>query len=817
MSPKKAATAGEDHQGESPEVPASEKGLVCQKCCQSTTLKDSCANGRNALKRNCLDCVATDKCLNRACRKPKEDKPESESQKDRREKAEAQRSQLSKMSNEEKSQWYVKQKEERKLQERGTKRTFCTGVGFVQETQRTQFSQNELDQFQTSDMWCEKMMNLKKYDSLEAAEAAFRIECKKPGAKTKVCRGQTLLAVFQGIEISAGEEHSLEHGVRQRADLTEEADLAEFKEEASSRATKAKWRLDADRQACLEGTLEGPTSLLNVGQDIQNAKAMEAELEAQWMENLEAQQKEKKQAPKAEVIKSIAVETMGAETAIERSFQAMNDAVSRQKALALAAAEESAALETEQMRNEANERQATCDELLPRVCQEIEEQKAKWEEQLQRGSNSKDAQAIHTVAVEVAKSLKEWLQAQNQRSDDESELSLMARYKSAVKDWKAFLGKCKAQSKKKDKAATKANSSAMSSAKLCSGSSWHNLSLCKQAADAFKNNSSLLVDKGMKWHLEKDLLQSPPGWEVAPVTWSEGQAGPFCTSMSDHEYYKFQKVWVAEQMKKTGAAGFLSAAITKTVIAKKVGGLWSKLCSQEALSWLTTDDASVKELFTPQFFQQADQSCQVSLHADFGMPDARLLFEGTMCLVGFPKSKVPGQTLSEKRAWLQNATWDAFSAQASWSVVLKSGMGVVIPGDHCFLAMALSECHGGRIHVLLEQHALRTKAICEEEVADNAALGSLRTGKLLAALESKLAELSEAGPRRRTSAATAAPSAASIAAVPAENAGGGAGAAEGAGEKRAAKRQRTDSAGATAAAPVVVKPRAKDLGQGVKP
>ena len=242
------------------------------------------------------------------------------------------------------------------------------------------------------------------------------------------------------------------------------------------------------------------------------------------------------------------------------------------------------------------------------------------------------------------------------------------------------------------------------------------------------------------------------------------------------------------------------------MIAKKVAGLWGKLCTAEALSWLATEDPSVKELFTPQFFQQADESCQVSLHADFGMPAARLLFEGTMCLVGFPKSKVPGQNLTEKRAWLQNATWDAFHAQVSWSTVLKPGMGVVIPGDHCFLAVALGECHGGRVHLLLENHAFRTQSICQEEVADNAALGALRTGKLLSALDTMLSELANAGPRGRVPPPTPALSASSAAAstpVPAATAGGDAAA------KADEKRQQKRKPESAAAPPVVVKPRVK--------
>lgn len=704
--------------------------LNCQKCAQPTTLRESIPNGRNELRRNCLDCVSTDKWLLRASKKPSG--VESDQQKERREKAEATKSALTKMSPQEKSAWYQKQKDERKQQERGCKRTFSTGVGFVVDEEKQKFAEHELDVFETSEMWCGRMMTLKKFDTLEAAEAAFKLECKKSGAKTKVKRGETLLASFQGVQAKAGSSHSLSHGVRQRADLTEEADLQDFKDEVKSKAEKATWRLESDRQAFLEGTLQGHTPLLNVAQDMAKAKAIEAEMESQWMQTLEATAAQKKEENKKPTnpVKSVGVEAMGVEAAIQRSVQNMNDAVSRQKALQEQAKEDSNLLETEMLREEAREFQTKADGFLPLILEQIATKEKDWKQQLTASLEAKSAQDLHDLCLEIAKGLKDWL----------ANSTSLKSFRDIVKEWRSWLAKCKASSKKKDKAATKAQSAAMSSAKLAVGSSWHNLGLCRQAIDKFANDGSLDRDFGIAWSLEKDLLLADPSQEICPVVLSEGQASSYCTEMANNEYFKFQKVWVAEQMKKQGASCFLSAVVTKTAVATKLGSLWGKLCGPEALSFLSgCSDNMVKELCVPQFFQQGDGTCHAHLHGDFGLPDVRLLFEGKAILAGLPLAKVPGESLAEKRSWLTSVTWDVFHRQVTWSVSLVPGKGVAIPGDHCFLSFSQGECHGGRVHLLRAPHASRTMKLCSDQVDDNAALQSLKTGRLLDCLTKALA------------------------------------------------------------------------------
>lgn len=729
MSPKSVPAAKSSSDEATASAAQPEAGLSCQKCAQPTTLKDSLPTGRNALRRNCLECVSTDKWLTRAIKKPAGDKPESEEQKERRTSAENVKATLVKMSPAEKAKWYTQKKEERRQQERGTKRTFSTGVGFVQEEEKTSWGEKEQDQFETCEMWCARQMSLKRYQSYEEAETAFKAECKKVGSRTMQKRGETLLCSFQGVLVASGKEHSLTSGVRQRADIVDEADLQDFKDEAASKKTKAQWRLESDKQAFLEGTLEAPASLLNVAQDIAKQRVIDAEVEQQWMETMEAtatKKREEKKEPTV-TIKSVGVESMGLEATIQRGVQSMNDGVARQKALAAQAAEETSHLGTELLRAEGSEFQARCEDLLPKVLADIEEKKAEWETSLKNGVAQKDAAFIHNQIAEVAKQLKDWM-SQSQPLKD---------YKDEIKSWKGFLAKCKQQEKKKDKAATKANSSAMSSNKLASGSSWHNLTLCKQALDALQVTPALEKDYGVFWNLEKDLLDAKAEAEVGPVVFSEGQAQSLCDEMTNNEYYKFQKVWVSEQMKKVGSGAFLSAQVTKAAVSKKMTGLWSKLANAGALSHVKTSENLVKEMFVPQFFQQA-KGCQVSLHTDFALPDCRLQLEGKSFLAGVPLDKVPGKDLHDKRGWLMNATWEQFSALKTWSVSMVPGKGVVIPGDHCFLCATLDDSHGGRVHMLMDGHAQRTLEVCHKQVQDNAALQGLKTGKLLEALQLQL-------------------------------------------------------------------------------
>lgn len=711
-------------------TPPAENSLVCQKCLEPTLLKDSIANGRNCLRRNCLDCVSTDKWLCRCLKKPKSTETESEAAKERRNKAEALKASLSKMSPTEKAQWYCKQKEERRRQEKGTKRTFSTGVGFVQEELTTSLGTADKDIFETCEDWCARQLMLQKYSSLEQAEQAFRQECSKPGAKTMQKRGQTLLGRFVGVEVDMTHRHGLTQGVRQRADLHNQEDLEAFQAESKDRMDKGQWRLESDRQACLENTLKAPTELLNVQGDIEKFQQQEAELEQAWMEQLETEAKAKPSAPKAAMPKSAGVEAMGYQAAISRTIQSMQDILTRQQALLLGAQEETNLLDTQLLRNEGAAKQKECEDLIPELQVSIEDMEKKWSEDKKKHEASGDADKLHEGIAQVAKDFKEW----------STKHDALHRFKNLVKDFKAWLAKSKAAAKKTEKANAQAKA-ALQSSNVGHASSWSDLALCRQSLQDVTDLTAenRFQDKGLAWNFARDLMEKEDTQTIAPVVFSSAQGQPFAEEMKAHDYFRFQKLWVGEQMKRANAC-WLSGLVTKNTVARKLLATWSKLLGAECEKFSSKLPADLAEQFQPQFFQQKEKSCSVHLHADFGLPDVRLCLEGNFFYMGFPLSKLQGTDLSTQREDLTRQSWQSFQRLCTWSCKTGPGKVIAIPGDHVFCSFALEESHGARIHALCGNHVARTIQMTQSLLKDNPLLSSMKTGRLSKALETSMAK-----------------------------------------------------------------------------
>lgn len=113
--------------------------------------------------------------------------------------------------------------------------------------------------------------------------------------------------------------------------------------------------------------------------------------------------------------------------------------------------------------------------------------------------------------------------------------------------------------------------------------------------------------------------------------------------MLGHEYFKFQKVWVQEQMKKAAGAVWMSALVTKASVSKKLAMTWNKLLGQETEHFLKNlGNVGLGETFQPQFYQQVSKSCHLHLHGDFGLPEVRLSLESTAFLMGAPLAKLQG-------------------------------------------------------------------------------------------------------------------------------------------------------------------------------
>ena len=154
----------------------------------------------------------------------------------------------------------------------------------------------------------------------------------------------------------------------------------------------------------------------------------------------------------------------------------------------------------------------------------------------------------------------------------------------------------------------------------------------------------------MAWNLQTDLLGVCADQDIRPVVFSAAQGKPFADDMLTHEYFKFQKVWVQEQMKKAAGAVWMSALVTIATVSKKLAQTGTKLLGQDTEHFLKNlGNAALTETFQPQFYQQVSKSCNLHLHGDFGLPDVRIGLESAAFLMGAPLAKLQGGTLKEKK------------------------------------------------------------------------------------------------------------------------------------------------------------------------
>ena len=239
-----------------------ETDLRCIKCNEEVTLESSHASGRNALRRVCLECSATDRWLQR-CRKTKDKKGgESEKEKEARLSAEKVTLSLSKMSSEEKVSWYKKQKEERAENNGHRKRTFETAVGALTEAKKRLESQQDIDRWYRFKDWAAREVLLTGAKP-EDLPRLWKSETSKPGAITKVVRGELLLKEWTGCEDRLGSQHEMSASVKQRMDLLAKEDLERFQEISAGRLERGENLLSADRLVNSANNTRQESQLLN--------------------------------------------------------------------------------------------------------------------------------------------------------------------------------------------------------------------------------------------------------------------------------------------------------------------------------------------------------------------------------------------------------------------------------------------------------------------------------------------------------------------------------------------------------------------------
>ena len=188
---------------------------------------------KNPLRRNCNECCATDKALNRRCPLEKPSKGNAAKRKSQ-ELAQAEqdtakkiKADLAVMTPSDKAAWYAEQADKRKQEEKKSSRTFATS-GQIHEYQQNANLLDEVDAWQTFNEWAMEQMILKKVTDLKAAEELWLDELGKPGNMVTKVRGQYLLGKFKGLERRNRSGRVLEAGYKQHVQIDDEADMEIF-------------------------------------------------------------------------------------------------------------------------------------------------------------------------------------------------------------------------------------------------------------------------------------------------------------------------------------------------------------------------------------------------------------------------------------------------------------------------------------------------------------------------------------------------------------------------------------------------------------
>ena len=126
----------------------------------------------------------------------------------------------------------VQKTEKRKGAESGgnRKRTFETAVGALTEAKKRLESQQDVDRWFRYKDWAAREVLLTGAKP-EELPRLWRSETSKPGAITKVVRGELLLKEWTGCEDRLGSQHELSASVKQRMDLLAKEDLERFQED----------------------------------------------------------------------------------------------------------------------------------------------------------------------------------------------------------------------------------------------------------------------------------------------------------------------------------------------------------------------------------------------------------------------------------------------------------------------------------------------------------------------------------------------------------------------------------------------------------
>ncbi|CAE7508330.1 unnamed protein product [Symbiodinium natans] len=713
--------------------------MKCLKCFVEVSLETSHASGRNALRRVCLDCSNTDRWLQR-CKKTKGKSNETPKEKELRENAEKVSASLGKMTAEEKAEWYKKQAAERQA-EGPRRRTFETAVGTLTEERTRHQKSEDVDKWWRFKDWAAREILVTGCKHTDV-KRLWDLELQKPGAITKVQRGETLLKDWAGQEDRLGSSHSVSAGMKQRMDLHRSEDLSRFQDQSSSRLERGESLLEADRLLNHSNNTNQESQLLRVQEDMEEAAKVRKEQEQRLYEEAEkAEEQRKARQQKPVKLNSASLEHLQFEQSIERSVTSMDSYLRKLKnsfSGLVAEVKEAGVEGCPNGKAELAEKQ----EKFKQLAENMEcfiRQKEHWQAEKDKSPPEElenAAQHWNQLYMDVCRQVKNLATAERATCLK----TFMAQTRKWVSEFKKRNGKLAG---KKAAASAKAAAVAAGSKQPISSGPPSGTDT-QMGADLLK---SVTGAKAAGQDMGEVFNLSSPCFNI--MDWLCGKHPNSCLkimaaqtkSLRDEwlamPYYGQQKEWVQELWKKDKKKVEVSLAlVAKPALAGKIDRAWTGLLGTSAAAECLdiTTDADLQEVFQPCYWSFGKGMSKLFYSTDYGLTELKMVLEGSAFFMGraiFPSELESGLgAFCEKLRGMTAEAWIDECETSGWLTCAVAGEVVGIPAGHAYIQVCEQETHGVRILKGCRRGLKYTVQLLDARVKEWPDLAGQRTGRL---------------------------------------------------------------------------------------
>ena len=236
-----ACLSAEEHPQKSQDALESERqrpplqnvALVCMKCAEETTMLDSYPAGKNALRRNCNCCIATDKWYSRAAAPPR-GKSTSTGESSTMKEAKKVKANIQVLSDEDKKKFYKTEKRKREIESRNSKRSASDPEAFIEQSAVQGTIVDEVDHYVTFRTWATEKVFFRECKDMKEAERVWVLELMKPESKVIERRGQKLLGRFDGVKSTNRDAVLLTTGMKTAQNLHGRDDMEDAEREAET-------------------------------------------------------------------------------------------------------------------------------------------------------------------------------------------------------------------------------------------------------------------------------------------------------------------------------------------------------------------------------------------------------------------------------------------------------------------------------------------------------------------------------------------------------------------------------------------------------